>query len=122
MPSFLGIAFPFQVGSTAFPAPVYDADLIKQSIIQILLTTPGERVFRPDFGSNIQAVVFENTGSALVQMVRATVLSAITKWEPRVIIQAIEVNTVDTTVYVDIDFVINYTSQPDTLRLALNAA
>ena len=50
--SFLGRgwAFPFRVDPVGAPELVSDEEDIRQSILIILGTDPGERVMRPEFG------------------------------------------------------------------------
>jgi len=45
---FYGIAFPFSISGTSFPAGATDEELIQQSIIQIILTPKGSRCFSGD--------------------------------------------------------------------------
>src|ERR1700677_5129294 len=89
--TYVGIMSPFQKSTTAFPAPVYDAPLIEQSMITILLTTPGERLNRPTFGSNIQSRLFDNTGQLLESEIRSDVISALGRWEPRAAVTSVGV-------------------------------
>ncbi|MCP5013269.1 MAG: GPW/gp25 family protein [Aestuariibacter sp.] len=56
---------------------------IRQSIWIILSTSPGERIMRPTFGSNLQALVFEMNGSSLASSAASAVRNALTRWEPR---------------------------------------
>ena len=62
---------------------VENEDAVKQSIINILLTNTGERVFNPNFGSEINKMLFENvtpqTSSTLTSLIKA----AIENFEPR---------------------------------------
>ena len=37
---------------------------VRQQIEQVLFTAPGERVFRPDFGAGVEALVFEPNDGA----------------------------------------------------------
>lgn len=57
---------------------------IRQSIWMILSTSPGERIMRPTFGSNLQALVFETNDAALAGSVVSAVRSALKRWEPRI--------------------------------------
>ena len=57
---------------------------IRQSIWLILSTSPGERVMRPTFGSNLQTLVFENNDAALAGSVVSAVRTALARWEPRI--------------------------------------
>lgn len=94
--TYKGIAFPFAKSSTAFPAGATDDELIRQSVIQIVMTGKGERVMRPDFGSNAYAFVFENNDLVLKETIRADIMSAITRYEPRVIVRDVEVTREET--------------------------
>lgn len=119
MATFLGIAFPFQAGAQEFPASATDADLIRQSIIQIIMTQKGERLMRPDFGSNVMRYIFENNTPTLAMQLKTEVYSAITKFEPRAIIQSVDVEQEDSAVTITITFIVLATNQQDTVTLEL---
>jgi phage baseplate assembly protein W len=59
-------------------------DDIRQSILIILETAPGERVMRPDFGCGIHELVFEAIDSTTLQRIRSTAEEALRKYEPRI--------------------------------------
>ncbi len=63
---------------------VEGAASIRQSILLLLSTTPGERVMRPDYGCDLQQLIFspndETTGGLAILYVR----QALARWEPRV--------------------------------------
>ena len=61
-PRFL--AFPLRVGADG-PARSERAAHVRELIEQLLFTSPGERVFRPEFGVGLRALVFEPADSAL---------------------------------------------------------
>jgi uncharacterized protein len=117
--TFLGINFPFTKGPTSFPAPSYDNDLIQQAMIQIILTEKGERVMRPTFGSGVLKYVFENNDDLLEALIQTEVASALGRWEPRIILQNVQVTQNDTQVIVDIFYVVILTRQQQTLTVAL---
>ena len=118
--TFKGIAFPFSKGTTSFPAEAEDAALIRQSIIQILLTSKGERVMRPSFGSGVQAAIFENNDALLDTLVEAEVFSSIGKFETRVIVRGIAVERPkEGEIVVTISYTIKLTRYNDTVSLNL---
>ena len=78
-----GWAFPIAAGRHG-PAYVDGADKIGQSIWLILSTAKGERVMLPDFGTGIHDLVFAANTAALHGLVAASVRDALTRWEPRV--------------------------------------
>ena len=79
-----GIAFPFNKGDTSFPAKSEDDVTVEDNIRRIVLTRRGERVMRPDSGSDVMNFVFENVGPLLAAKIRNEVRRAISAGEPRV--------------------------------------
>jgi len=63
-------------------------DLIKENITRILLTSPGERVMNPKFGSKLKSFIFENDNILKNDVVR-NLKQSINRWEPRVDIKYI---------------------------------
>lgn len=61
-----------------------DERLIKNDLLQLLLTVPGERSFRPDFGTPIKSTLFEPMDNFTLISLRSSILTAIKKFEPRV--------------------------------------
>lgn len=64
-------------------AAAYEDD-IRQSILIILETAPGERVMRPDFGCGIHELVFGAIDSTMLQRVRSVVEEALRQYEARI--------------------------------------
>jgi phage baseplate assembly protein W len=87
------IDFPFRSGTLAFPKVAEDFDAIKASIIQIITTMPGERVMRPTFGCNAFGFVFENDTNAFRMLVEREVRTSLVRWEPRINILGIDIET-----------------------------
>lgn len=65
---------------------VYDEDSIQKSVTMILGTKVGSRVFRRDFGSYLEDILFDPMDDISVQRIRTELVSAIEKWERRVIL------------------------------------
>lgn len=59
-------------------------DCIRESIMIILGTAKGERVMHPDFGCEIQELVFAPNSTSTATMVCIHVKEALLKWEPRI--------------------------------------
>jgi phage baseplate assembly protein W len=60
-------------------APDYDTYII-QLIKQVLLTAPGERVCRPDFGAGIRRQVFGPLNQTAAALTRTMVYEALNRW------------------------------------------
>lgn len=71
-----------------------DAQLIKNDILQLLLTIPGERVMRPEFGVNLRNAVFEPGDRVTLTNLEQEIIDAIGRYEPRIILLDVAV-TVD---------------------------
>jgi phage baseplate assembly protein W len=72
----------------------YD-DHVFQSILLIVQTTPGERVMRPDFGAGLSTLAFELLGSATATLVKQRVTQALTRFEPRIDVLAVDITAAD---------------------------
>ena len=89
---WFGFNPPFLGGAQNVMSPQQDERLIKNDILQILLTIPGERVMRPDFGTPLRAYPFELLDSpAELDTLSETIKSQITKYEERVIVNSVTV-------------------------------
>jgi len=60
------------------------AESVKQSVLNILLTSQGERPFMPAFGGNVRAYLFEHFDSVTEEVVAEQIRSALRNYEPRV--------------------------------------
>lgn len=69
LPRTLYMSFPF-VMTKAGAATSTRADHIREQIMQVIFTSPGERVFRPDFGFGARQHVFEPNSITLWESVR----------------------------------------------------
>jgi phage baseplate assembly protein W len=85
--AFLGVGWAMPVDidpQTGFIATVAYEDDIRQAILIILETAPGERVMRPDFGCGIHDMVFEAMDSTTIERIRSVVADALRKYEARI--------------------------------------
>jgi uncharacterized protein len=74
-------AYPFRVDpSSQQTAQATYLAHVEQMVIQLLLTSPGERVDLPQFGCGLQALVFAPMSDALAAAVQLRVLQAINQW------------------------------------------
>lgn len=81
---FYGFNPPFIGGQQKVMSRQEDDKLIKNDILQLLLTIPGERVMRPDFGVNLRNFVFENIEEAGLNTLRSEIINQLVRYETRV--------------------------------------
>lgn len=86
--TYFGFNPPFLTPVQVMPLQT-DERLIKNDILQLLLTVPGERAFRPDFGTDIKSSMFEPIDTISTDAIRDSIVQAISKFEPRAILNDI---------------------------------
>ena len=59
-------------------------ETVRQALIMLLSTTPGERVMRPGYGSRLHRLVFAPNDDTTAGLAIHYVKQAIARWEPRV--------------------------------------
>ena len=65
-------------------ASVTNEESIKQSIKNIVLTAPGEKLFNPKFGSNVYNMLFEPLDPFMIDSLQVEILNTIKNYEKRV--------------------------------------
>ena len=58
---------------------------VEQLINQVLFTSPGDRINRPDFGCGLKRMVFAPNSDVAASLVQVSVYEALTKWLASVI-------------------------------------
>jgi hypothetical protein len=53
---------------------------VEQMIRQVLLTTPGERLNRPDFGCGVRRMVFAPNSKVTATLAQAQIYDSLNKW------------------------------------------
>lgn len=84
MAEFFGYNPPFIGGPENILSRQEDSQLIKNDLLQLLLTVPGDRVNRPTFGTPLRSFVFEQSTPGDLEILRSGILQAINQFEPRV--------------------------------------
>jgi hypothetical protein len=68
------------------------ASAVKSAIVSILKTNHNERMFQPEFGSNIRALLFEQMNPITEQRIKTEVENAVKNHEPRAEVLGITVD------------------------------
>jgi phage baseplate assembly protein W len=68
-------------------------DQIKADLLQLLLTNPGERVMLPEYGTPLRELFFEPNDPTLEVEAKRLIADSITRWEPRIEIQDIQITS-----------------------------
>lgn len=106
-------------GQLAFPSL---EDSIGQMIRVILLTRPGEQLRRPEFGAGLVRFLDEPNTIETRRAIHGVVIDALTKWEPRIVIEDVDVSEVadqPTVARISITYQVRRTGQRKQQALAM---
>lgn len=103
---------PLQFDASGRTATVDPATHVRGLIEQLLLTSPGERLRRPDFGSGLFHAVFDPAGADLAVALQDLAQAALDRWLGDLItVEAVEVRADDATLRVDVQYVLRATGE-----------
>jgi phage baseplate assembly protein W len=98
---------PYHFDGRGRTATTDDADHVRDLIEQVLFTTPGERVMRPDFGAGLLALVFEPNSSTLAATTQFLVQSALQQHLSHLIaVNEVSVENIDAALQVTVQYVV----------------
>lgn len=101
---------------------VKDFNAIKNSVMSLILTVPGERFFNPNIGSKIYTLLFEPMDFITSSSIKSEIEYTIRAFEPRVDLKNVLVNEdYDNNAYdIEIEYsVIGLPEKLDTIQLTL---
>ena len=106
--SFKDVSASFQVNPlTNDLIAIKNATAIARSLRNLVLTTPGERFFNENLGSQVGNLLFENVDDVTAVSIRSEIINVIENYEPRVELGDVSVNA-NIDAY-EMDVKINYT-------------
>ena len=69
----------------------YEED-VRQAVLIVLLTGPGERLMRPDFGAGLNDFLFEPINPTTMAAIQRRVEDSLIDWEPRIDVISVTVS------------------------------
>lgn len=106
------IAYPYRIGGDGRSVTATDDEHIRQMIEQVLFTSPGERVNRPDFGSGLLRLVFGPNSPELAAATEFTVQGALQQWLGEVIqVESVSVESTDSMIEVQVSYMVRRSQQ-----------
>ncbi|MEH1795226.1 MULTISPECIES: GPW/gp25 family protein [unclassified Nostoc] len=109
------IDFPFHFDRYHRTASTSDASHIRDLIEQLLFTTPGERVNRPDFGCGVLSLIFAPNSPELATAMQITIQASIEHWLSDLIdLQTLEVTSVDASLYIVVEYFVQSSGESQT--------
>lgn len=68
-----------------------NTDVLKSSVLMLLITSRGERLMNPTYGTNLRRVIFEPNDDVIASTVQREIDEAVSQFEPRVALDSLEV-------------------------------
>lgn len=111
-PDLASADYPWAVDGRGRTASTGRDDHVRDLIEQVLFTTPGERVMRPDFGSGLLSMVFEPGGPEAAATAQFLVQGSLERELADVItLEAVTVEAVDAALVVTVAYVVRSSGQ-----------
>jgi phage baseplate assembly protein W len=111
----MNIDFPYHFDSRGRTAAANNDDHIRDMIEQLLLTNPGERVNRPDFGSGLLQMVFAPNSPELAAALQFTMQAALQRYLGDLIdLETLDVSVQDSTLSVTVKYLVRRTQETHT--------
>ena len=106
------VNYPYSFDLRGRTAAVGHEKHVRNLIEQVLFTTPGERVNRPDFGSGLLQLVFAPNSDELAAATQFTVQAALQHWlGDLIMVEAVAVESDNATLRVAVQYVVRRTQQ-----------
>ncbi|MCW5983246.1 MAG: GPW/gp25 family protein [Bryobacteraceae bacterium] len=98
--------YPFRFESSGRVANATPDDHVRDLIYQVLFTSPGERVNRPDFGCGLRQLVFMPNSDALATATQFVVQGSLERWLSDIIqVQFVRIQSREETITVEVGYI-----------------
>jgi hypothetical protein len=115
----MDITFPFHVDRRGRTAEAEAERHVRDLIEQVLFTTPGERVNRPDFGTGLMQLVFAPNSDELAATLQVLVRSALQQWlGDRIRVDDVVAVSSDAVLEVSVRYVVLLTQEAASVQLS----
>jgi phage baseplate assembly protein W len=99
------IDYPFHIDTRGRTAETGEDDHVRDLIHQVLFTSAGERVNRPDFGCGLKQMVFDPNSEAIASATEVLVHGALQRWlETLIEVVSVEVAAIDSELQVTVAY------------------
>ena len=110
---WFGVNYPFVGGNENILSRQIGTRLIKNDLLQLILTNNGERVMRPLFGGNLRNNVFDQMSAQDLDSIRENLIANIRSFEPRVDIMELTIDPKPGVNQINIRLVARLRDNPD---------
>jgi len=107
----IGVTLPYGKKGGLFQLSYTTEEQSVSNLKSLLLTRKGERLFQPNFGSDVYSLMFENINSDLSSQLDESLRADIEYWLPYIIIDDINIEVIEDRNYVRIELSFRVTEQ-----------
>ena len=111
---YIGLSYPIKSGKNLdFNLTKTTFEQAEYNLTNLLLTQVGERVYQPEFGSNLRSVCFEQQDDNLPDTIKMSIENTVERWLPYINIREVKVLTNDgntSKIYVQVKYSITIES------------
>jgi len=119
----MNVRYPFQFDGRGRTASADGDQHIRDLIEQVLFTSPGERVNRPDFGCGLRQLVFAPNSAELASTTQFVVQSSLQQWLGDLIqVNEVQVEADDSSLVVTVQYIIRRTGQQQSAQFSRGGA
>ena len=98
--------FPFKIATDGGIASVTGDENIRAKIIQVLFTSPGDRVNMPEFGCGLRDLVFDPNNAILAATTEFTVRKSLERWlGNEILVEAVDVKSEEEKLIINIVYI-----------------
>ena len=110
----IGVALPFNAPGV-FKSTFTTKDQIKSNLVNLLLTSTGERIMNPNFGTFLKRFLFEGITDSNLESLKDNLLNSISIYIPDITVTNIIItpNTDYNSIDLNVDYIVNISQFPD---------
>jgi phage baseplate assembly protein W len=114
----IGVSLPFNAGGV-FNSVYSTVDQLKYNIINLVLTSQGERVENPDFGTTLKNQLFNPINDASLEDIKNSISTSVAKYIPNIAVKTIDIipDLDDNTLNITIKYEILISGVSDTVTI-----
>lgn len=106
MDKIINIKFPFKNNVKGFflGTNLTTSEAIKSDLLHLIFTQKGQRLYSPDFGTNLPQYLFEPNDNILLSDIKREINDAVGKYIPDLVVTNLEISGEDKKVLVKISY------------------
>jgi phage baseplate assembly protein W len=116
----IGVSLPFN-GPGVFNSTYSTKEQTKSNLVNLLLTSTGERIMNPNFGTELRRFLFEGINEDNIGLLKTSLLDSISIYIPGITVTSIDVasnpdyNLID----LSVNYLLNISQTPDEVTIQL---